>query len=182
MLGLPLLAAVGVTQTVATLHPAPAPAAQAAAAAALPATGSAANGALLFSGGVGFQNRGPSCNACHSAAGLAFPNGGTLGPDLTHVYSRMGAEGLGVGLNTLFFPAMVPVYRTHPLTPAEQADLLAFFQSSDQQAPPQTTWTLAGLAGLGFLILLGITWALGRGRVDGVRRRLVAAARKGAPR
>ena len=55
---------------------------------------SVAAGRALFLGTVRFQNGGPACSACHSVAGLAFAAGGTMGPDLTRVYSKMGPEGL----------------------------------------------------------------------------------------
>jgi len=143
---------------------------------------SAAQGEALFSGAVPLANRGPACIACHSAAGLRFPNGGTLGPDLTHVYSRMGPRGVLAALTTLYFPAMTPLYLRHPLAPPERRDLTAFLQQADTASPPRhATAFIAGMAGMLFLLLLGITARLGRTRLRGVRRRLLANARL-APR
>ena len=45
--------------------------------------GSVAAGRALFLGTVRFHNGGPACSACHSVAGLPFPEGGTMGPDFT---------------------------------------------------------------------------------------------------
>lgn len=141
-----------------------------------------AEGDHLFNGQLPMHNGGPACIACHSAAGNRFPNGGTLGPDLTTIYTRIGAIGLGATLQTLFFPAMQPLYQSHSLTPQEQQALEAYFQSIAQQAPPRATPGIAAWAGITFLILLGITGILGRRHTAGVRRRLVTAARRGPRR
>ena len=79
----------------------------------------------LFLGTVRFKNGGPACSACHSVAGLAFPRGGTMGPDLTRAYSKIGPEGLNSALETLFFPAMTPLFAYRPLTLNERRNLAA---------------------------------------------------------
>lgn len=135
-------------------------------------------GELLFSGQVRFAHRGPACIACHSVGGMAFPNGGTLGPDLTHVTSRIGKEGVQSALETLYFPAMVPLYQTRPLTPGERQALAAFLQHADATAtPPSDTGPVAALAGILFLVLMLIAAWAGRRRLRGVRRGLLARAR-----
>jgi mono/diheme cytochrome c family protein len=141
------------------------------------------HGEQLFSGQVRLANRGPACIACHSAGGLAFPNGGTLGPDLTHVVARMGPEGVRSALETLYFPAMVPLYRNRPLTPVERQDIAAFLQSANTAAAPSDTSQVAGLAGLIFVCFMLIAAWTGRTRLRGVRRRLLERARAvaGAP-
>lgn len=142
-----------------------------------PAAQAVQHGEQLFSGQARLANRGPACIACHSAGGLAFPNGGTLGPDLTHVVARMGPEGVQSALETLYFPAMVPLYRNKPLTPIERQDIAAFLQHADTQQPPSDTGRVAGLAGLIFVLFMLITLWTGRTRLRGVRRRLVERAR-----
>jgi mono/diheme cytochrome c family protein len=144
--------------------------------------GSAIRGEALFAGRISFRNGGPACAACHSVAGLPFPSGGTLGPNLTHEYTKLGPEGLDAALETLYFPAMVPLYDPHPLTAAEQADLEAFFKSAGlEPSPPNITPLVALIALGGFLVLIVITWALWRDRIRGVRRKLVeSAVRHGA--
>lgn len=146
------------------------------------AQGSATRGEALFAGRISFRNGGPACTSCHSVAGLPFPNGGTLGPNLTHEYAKLGPEGMDVAIETLYFPAMVPLYDSHPLTMGEQADLKAFLESAGAQPPSPNFTPLIGLIALGgFAVLLVITWALWRDRLRGVRRKLVAtAARQGA--
>lgn len=141
------------------------------------ARGSAAQGEALFAGRAAFRNGGPACAACHSIAGLPFPNGGTLGPNLTHEYAKLGPEGMDVALETLYFPAMVSLYDSHPLTPGEQADLKAFFESASTKPASRDITSLVALIALaGFAVLLVITWAVWRDRLRGVRRRLVAQA------
>ncbi len=44
---------------------------------------SSSTGEALFVGAIRLTNGGPPCRICHSVAGIPFPNGGTLGPDLT---------------------------------------------------------------------------------------------------
>lgn len=134
-------------------------------------------GELLFSGRIHFQNGGPACSACHSIAGLPFPNGGTLGPNLTHTYEKLGSEGMNSALETLFFPTMVPLYDPHPLTVTEQADLKAFLKQASSEPPSRDITPLAGVIALfGFAVLILITWAVWRNRLPNVRRTLVARA------
>lgn len=141
------------------------------------ALGSVTLGEALFAGQVPFRNGGPPCASCHSVAGLPFPNGGTLGPNLTHESAKLGPEGMDVALETLYFPAMVPLYDSHPLTVGEQADLKAFIESAGTQAPsPNLTPLIALIALAGLTVLIVITWALWRDRLQGVRRKLVASA------
>jgi mono/diheme cytochrome c family protein len=138
---------------------------------------SVAAGRALFLGTVRFQNGGPACSACHSVAGLAFPAGGTMGPELTTVYSKMGPEGLNSALETLFFPAMTPLFRYRPLTSNERQDLAALFESVDRQQPGTPTPTIIAISLAGFFILIVITGVTGRHRVRSVRRALLERTR-----
>lgn len=140
--------------------------------------GSAARGKGLFSGRIDFQNGGPPCASCHSIAGLSFPNGGTLGPDLTHEYSKLGPEGTEIVLKTLYFPAMSPIYDSRPLTPEEQADLQAFLkETSASHETRSDTLAIAVVGLLGFFVLLVVTRFVWRGRLRSVRQRLLEKAR-----
>ena len=147
------------------------------------APGSGARGQLLFTGAIRFRNGGPACVSCHSIAGIPFPNGGTLGPDLTHAYRKLGPEGTQSAVQTLYFPVMTPIYSAHLLSSDEQADLLAFLEQADSQAAPEgNTEIMIGaslvLAGI-FLGLTGLFW---RDRVRSVRAALVhRATRPAAP-
>lgn len=143
--------------------------------------GSAAQGRALFTGRAKFQNGGPACAECHTIAGLGFPGGGTLAPDLTGDYQRFGVVGMRFVLRTLYFPAMQPVYAKHLLTPAEQADLLAFFAAAPpKRAERNPTGEIVGIAVIGCLCLFLLTGYLWRDRVRGVRRPMVERARAAA--
>lgn len=144
--------------------------------------GNVAAGAALFSGNIHFAQGGPACIACHRAGGLGFPNGGTLGPDLTHAYTRMGAAGIDSALTTLYFPAMYPLYRTRPLSAGERADVAAFLQYAATQAAPGDTPAVAGMGIVLFVIFMLIIGYAGRDRLLGVRRKMVARARREAGR
>jgi hypothetical protein len=136
--------------------------------------GSAVAGKALFIGAQRFQKGGRACAACHTVAGLAFPNGGSLGPDLTAIYSQLGDVGLDVTMQTLYFPTMVPIFNRRLPTAQEQADLKAFFVGLQSSPPPRNnTLALAGLAGSGCVLLLAITWGLGRSRPEPVRQSLL---------
>jgi hypothetical protein len=102
--------------------------------------------------------------------------GGVLGPDLTQVADRYGT-GLPAALAGIPWPTMAPIFSRHPLTPQEQADLLAFFQSMSGQQPVDREWVVLALslAGLvGALAVIGFVW---RRRLRGVRRPMVERAR-----
>ena len=141
--------------------------------------GSASRGESLFMGKTHFLNRGPACISCHSIASLPFPNGGTLGPDLTHTYEKLGTEGTQAAMQTLYFPTMIPVYRDHQLLPQEQADIVAYFKAAAAEAKPQAQWTTQILILAAFvlgIIFVALTEFFWRKRLLSVRRALVARA------
>jgi mono/diheme cytochrome c family protein len=143
----------------------------------IPAQAAAHRGAELFTGRTRLRNRGPACISCHGIAGLPFPNGGTLGPDLTHVYKKLGPQGTQSAMQTLFFRVMTPIYNAHMLTAEEQADLMAFLQQAETKSSPQwnTQIILVAALVLGgvFVLLTAILW---KDRVRSVRRALVYKA------
>jgi mono/diheme cytochrome c family protein len=124
-------------------------------------TGNPQVGRLIFTGAVPLTNGGVNCIACHTVSGVASLGGGSLGPDLTHVNTRLGTPGLTAAITTIAFPTMSGPFLNKPLTPQEVSDLVAFFVQADQQQTPlqvvPSTWFwAAGGAGavLLFLILL----------------------------
>jgi hypothetical protein len=142
--------------------------------------GDAAAGERLFTGKRPFRNGGPACAVCHSIAGIPFPNGGVLGPELTRTYTRFGPVGMDAMLETLYFPAMVPLFENHALTPGEQADLKAFFQSVASRPPPPDYTLEFGLIALGGLgVLLAATALIWKARLRSVREPLVERATGG---
>lgn len=133
-------------------------------------TGSASAGLLIFRGETALTNGGPSCIACHSVSGLASLGGGALGPDLTHVVQRLGEPGLAGALQTISFPTMLGPFANRPLTPREQADLLAYLKDADRtQGPVQTvlpgaltanTWIILGIGLAGSVVLFGLLFSI----------------------
>ncbi len=117
--------------------------------------GTPAAGERLFTGATRFAAGGPPCASCHDIAGLRFPRGGTLGPDLTATWENFGPAGLQPVLTTLYFPTMVPVFSARPMTAGELADLAAFFRAAGSHPPSKgTTGRLAVLAAAGVVVLL----------------------------
>ncbi len=139
--------------------------------------GSASRGTELFAGTTRFVNGGPPCAACHNAAGLPFPGGGSMGPDLTRISAKLGPLGIDPTLRTLFFPTMTSIYDAHRLTPDERADLKAFFLA--ESSGPATRSAIPGILLLAFgglVILLAVTGFVGRDRLKSVRKRLLERA------
>jgi cytochrome c2 len=159
------------------------PSAPAAEAASAPAVqGNPEVGKELFTGVVRFQNGGPPCMACHSAGGIGALGGGQLGPDLTAVASRYGgAAGLDAFVAGSPTPTMRAVWSQHPLTPQERASVVVFLgQAGVSQRPAQAIWQLAGLAGLGVVILLAVAaWNWRKRLRFGVRRPMMATPTTG---
>jgi mono/diheme cytochrome c family protein len=133
--------------------------------------GDPASGHRVFTGELALANSGPSCIGCHTVSGIGSLGGGALGPDLTHAAQRYPGPGLAAVLGNVAFPTMVGPFTNRPLTPQEQADLVAFLVQADQgqmSAPAvaagaitlNTWWVLGiGLAGTAALtLLLAIFW------------------------
>jgi len=138
--------------------------------------GDAARGKALFMGTVAFEQGAPACIACHSVSGAGELGGGDLGPDLTRVFDRFGADGLAPVLAAPPFPTMRPIFADLPLSPQEQADLIAFLKSTSQAAPTDLTGKLVLIALLLFVIFMVLAQVIWRGRRTGVRRQLVEQA------
>ena len=137
---------------------------------AAPGDGDAQQGRLIFVGQTRLSQGGTPCIACHSVEGIGPLGGGGLGPDLTHVYTRYGHSGLVAALSSLPFPTMQGIYASRQLSPAEQADLLAFFAAADQRGTPRTLpnllMVLFGGAGLTGVLFLGMTFFWPRQRLS----------------
>jgi len=134
-------------------------------------TGNAATGENLFTGSDRFDRKGPPCSACHSSSGLGALGGGTLGPDLTEAFSKLG-PGMMVFPETS--PTMKPIFTDRPLTDQEKADLLAFFELADaSDRDTQEVIELAGLALIGTAIIALFTHLIWRKRLRSVRKTMV---------
>jgi hypothetical protein len=160
-LGLPdadIQSVIGYLMNPLAFGPAPAPPAVA-----LPA-GNALVGREIFTGARPLQNGGVNCIACHTISGVAALGGGSLGPDLTHVVTRLGGPGLTAAISNIVFPTMAGPFTGHPLTPQEIADLAAFFTSADQQTaplqivPPTLFWSIGAACALLLFAGLAFFW------------------------
>jgi mono/diheme cytochrome c family protein len=131
----------------------------------------------LFTGVVRFRNGGPACMACHSVGGIGALGGGQLGPDLTTLVARFGgAAAVDAWVAGMPTPTMKAVWSQRPLTTEERANVVAFLaQAGVSQRPAEAIWQLAGLAGLGAVILLAVAALNWRKRLRfGVRGPMVA--------
>lgn len=138
--------------------------------------GDSARGKSLFTGSHRLANDGPPCLSCHTIAGIGTLGGGALGPDLTGAYTKYGGtRGVPPVLEALPFPTMAPIFRDHPLTAAERADLTAFLEkASGSKRPSEAVWKLVLLALACAVVALGIALVIWPRRRLVVRRRLLA--------
>lgn len=119
--------------------------------------GDTEHGEKLFSGSVGFENRGPACHACHAAGPLGLRGGSGLGPDLTGAAGRLGGEaGLSGWLANPASPTMQPLFADKKLTQSEVLDVSAYLASIDgeESAGGFDKLLLGGVVGVAILLLL----------------------------
>lgn len=139
-------------------------------------------GKALFTGVQRLQNSGPPCMGCHSVGGIGALGGGALGPDLTPSFNKYGGDaGLTSFLNSVPTVTMNAVWVRQPLTPQEQANLVAFLkQVSVTERQIDAVGQLAGLAVVGMIVLLLIAQLYWRKRLVAVRRPMVQRSRLAA--
>lgn len=130
---------------------------------------SVAIGRELFAGDRAFANGGARCQSCHDYATLSVPGGGSMGPDLTDAYDRLGKAVVTWPESQ---PPMRSIYEEHPLTEEEKAHLLVFLQSGQGRAS-QRIWTLLVYALGGAGVLFGLMAFVWRGRLREVRRPMI---------
>ena len=145
----------------------------------LPAVGSAETGKSLFTGAVSFKNAGPPCMACHAASGIKYLGGGTLGPDLTGVYTQLG-DGIVSLLVAVPFPTMKPIFDSHPLSEDEARDLAAFLKGIASEHAENYTARIIASSFSAFVILMVIILVLWRNRLTSVRKAMVERAEREA--
>jgi len=134
-------------------------------------TGNPASGRRAFTGELALAGGGPACIGCHTVSGIGSLGGGALGPELTHAAQRYPGPGLAAVLGNIAFPTMAGPFANRPLTPQEQADLVAFLVEADQGrasvpvfsagAITANTWRVLGigLAGtVALTVLLALFW------------------------
>lgn len=133
--------------------------------------GDALLGKGIFTGSIRMQNGGPACLACHSISGIETLGGGTLGPDLTKAYSKLGDALITWPQN---IPPMKSIYSDHSITEEEQHNLLAFFeQSAVTERPIEAVGQLTLVAGTGLAVLLVLAHLIWRHRISEVRRAMI---------
>ncbi|MFB3820346.1 MAG: c-type cytochrome [Candidatus Methylomirabilales bacterium] len=136
----------------------------------------------LFHGQRPLANGGPACVGCHALGTVGGLGGGTLAPDLTRVYERLGGRtALAAWLAAPPTPTMQAAFREHPLQPEEVQSLLAVIEDAAQVDPAAPAPSLGFLA-LGFLgmaVALGALQAGWRRRLTAVRRPLAQASKRG---
>lgn len=135
------------------------------------------NGRKLFTGEVPLYRGGIACIACHSTIGSAALGGGSLGPDLTHVYTRFGHNGLAASLESLPFPTMQNIFASRQLTAKEQNDLLAFFaqvnsQTESEPNPNDALFSILGIGTAATLALFGVMLPAWQHQRMGISQRL----------
>lgn len=145
------------------------------AAAATESEGSAVQGERLFTGEEDFQNGGPACSACHAVADVG---GGSMGPDLTTTYGRLGDA-------MITWPEamapMQPIFSNEPLTDSEKTDLLAFFKAKAAgpgQSASGPVGLLLGLSIVGVVALGAIISLVWRRRIISVREPMVSGTNR----
>lgn len=139
------------------------------------AVGDPQRGAALFTGMISFQQGGAPCLACHTVSGVSPLGGGSLGPDLTGTYGRLGEAGLASVLATLPFPTMRPIFQTCPLTQTERGDLAALFRASAGRQLDDAMYRITMLAVAGVVLLLFLAGVVWRKRLKSVRQAFVTA-------
>jgi len=135
-----------------------------------------ARGRALFDGTERTKSGGPPCVACHTVdvLGGGIYEGGSLAKDLSHVFARLGDEGLDAALRQPPFAVMNKIFVDHPLEGDEVFALRAFFYDANRWDGDQAAATpfilVAVIIALIVLILLNAAWSR---RLRGVRKPLI---------
>ncbi len=134
-------------------------------------------GGQLFLGTIRLKNKGPSCISCHSISGMGFFGGGTLGPDLTSAFGKLGGKtALMAWLSNPASATMSPVYRKYPIDEEEILPLVGFLKSKSEKNRSEIevhdfNIMLIGFFGLIFLLIIfDLLWGK---RLRSIRKSLV---------
>lgn len=107
-------------------------------------------GAALFSGTAALVRGGAPCMICHAMRGEDRGRGGSLGPDLTFAYARLGEAGLESALGTKLPAVMRDAYRERPLDSRDSLRLRGLLcQQARDLAPSEPRYELLYLGALG---------------------------------
>ncbi|WP_338864409.1 c-type cytochrome [Myxococcus stipitatus] len=91
-----------------------------------------ARGRRLFEGSESLKNGGAACIGCHDVRGAGVAGGGTLGPNLTFAFARMGEKGMRPALAKLEGPMMGALYAKAPLDEEEQYAIKAYLADASR--------------------------------------------------
>ncbi len=139
-------------------------------------------GQEYFTGAKSFKNGAPSCVSCHTTVELGGWGGGSLGPDLTQAYERLGGRIALTGW--LGMPAsatMQPLFTNQKLTKDEISALVAFLEKESKtgaDAAPSITASFFGvgvIAAIALLALFGLLW---KGRYTATRIPMVEKSKR----
>lgn len=121
-----------------------------------------ARGRRLFEGTEALAQGGPACLGCHDVRGIGVAGGGTLGPNLTFAFARLGDRGMRPLLAKLDTPLMRELYAKAPLTEEEQYAMKAYLAdaSRDGSKPRKDRdFFYLGVVGLvAALGFIGLVW------------------------
>jgi mono/diheme cytochrome c family protein len=139
-----------------------------------------ARGRAIYVGRARMANGAPACLSCHDAGLDAGLGGGTLGPDLARVATRLnGAKGTSAWLSAPRTPVMRSLYGAAPLAPADVHALAAFLVDRGQPGAPQAplgTRRFVALGLAGSVAAFALTGAAWRRRLRPVRRSILDRA------
>jgi len=131
-------------------------------------------GRQLFLGEIALINDGPPCISCHTARDMKTSiAGGTLAKDLTHVFARLGDEGLDGAIKNPAFPLMKDIYANRKLDKDEVFALRAYFSSSNRSTTDEDNVSVFLIAIVGTILCFFILNLFWRRRLLGVRKPLV---------
>ncbi len=136
----------------------------------------------LFLGTESFLKGAPACISCHNVSNVGgFFGGGSLGPDLTTVYSRLGeSRGLSAWLSSPASETMKPIFKDAQMSDSEIRALVAFFSVNGKDgvepATQKASFFYTGVAAAAAILLLfGFLW---RGRFRATRIPMVEASKR----
>jgi len=118
-------------------------------------------GQALFTGERGLTNGGPACMSCHNA-GVGSLGGGSLGPDLTKIWSDKPFLINADWINSEGIPVMGVVFSKKKITVEEVADLQAFFSVQAEKSAASGGSKFVGVGIIGFvaiMIAFSIIWS-----------------------
>lgn len=111
-------------------------------------------GRSLFMGTSPLKNGGMPCLSCH----IVETHGGSLGPDLTAIFAKMGEAPLISGIEKASFKIMEPAYRNHPVSKQEALHLTKYLSTLKTGETPAQRFSYGALGACGALLfLVGMT-------------------------